>query len=601
MSNLDDNDVNHAIYRSNDPIQNFKIRVKLERLTSNALLPSLPRLKIQEDLSRLLDKDGQKIEKIKPTTTNIALALDTRNISDYEEVVIHWQQKLFSRFEFEIYGRGFGPSATALEKKYFDQIQKMKAQGKQPGRIYTYIEDDPYCMERDFEYFMTNSPNEQPSELALGIDSIRKHRTVQSRLRISNNQYLPKTDLIKENPTVNDLRINHYGSSPRQTMYIMADLNDPTTTATAQLLLLPRRPNAHVLCRIHVYSNDTILITPDFNVDKMAYMIETGTLNNEVYQYYLEHASMSISMPDWVKERKLFNEICLRQQTHLAQMVGNKFDTPPPAVLKLNIIGEIVSAKNFEYDNIYVYYLLDLAENWYVESSMILSGYTHTGSMTMSSKYVREIINYTGDCCYFILILGKFDDIVYYSHPFEFELWYKPPTHTTDQSFPRMPKIYFQIASLDSWGRHRTEGYTFIDIPNLPGFYNEHLPCWRPRGDSIFNEVRRFFIGGSIELEDMTYIAIPSLFRTEPNNTPLSRFGFRTVSTGTLNIRFNVVFQSQSFVVERSMTRNTHTMNRSGFDGFISNINSVLDNYERAKKRATEVRQTAMQMVTSSF
>lgn len=32
-----------------------------------------------------------------------------------------------------------------------------------------------------------------------------------------------------------------------------------------------------------------------------------------------------------------------------------------------------------------------------------------------------------------------------------------------------MPKIYFQIASQDAWGRHRTEGYTYLDIPSLPG------------------------------------------------------------------------------------------------------------------------------------
>lgn len=32
-----------------------------------------------------------------------------------------------------------------------------------------------------------------------------------------------------------------------------------------------------------------------------------------------------------------------------------------------------------------------------------------------------------------------------------------------------MPKIYFQVASLDEWNRHRTEGYTYIDIPYSPG------------------------------------------------------------------------------------------------------------------------------------
>jgi hypothetical protein len=47
------------------------------------------------------------------------------------------------------------------------------------------------------------------------------------------------------------------------------------------------------------------------------------------------------------------------------------------------------------------------------------------------------------------------------------------------------------------------------------GFYDEHLSCWRPRGNSIFNELRRFFIGGSTELEDISYVAIPKLFDSE--------------------------------------------------------------------------------------
>jgi Meckel syndrome type 1 protein len=49
---------------------------------------------------------------------------------------------------------------------------------------------------------------------------------------------------------------------------------------------------------------------------------------------------------------------------------------------------------------------------------------------------------------------------------------------------------------------------------NSIGFYDEHLSCWRPRVNSIFDEVRRFFIGGSTELEDITYVAIPKLFES---------------------------------------------------------------------------------------
>jgi hypothetical protein len=110
-------------------------------------------------------------------------------------------------------------------------------------------------------------------------------------------------------------------------MYIAADLSDRVDMATAQLVVVPQRPNEHILCTIYVYSNGTIVLEPDFNNGKMAYIIETGNINNEVYHYYLEHASISIHMDDLMKERKLFNEVCFRQQTHLTQIVGNDFDT----------------------------------------------------------------------------------------------------------------------------------------------------------------------------------------------------------------------------------------------------------------------------------
>lgn len=71
--------------------------VKLERLTSSALLPSLQRLRIEEDLTRLLNADGKLAEKPKATKTDAAQALDETKRSEYEEVVIGWQQKLFNR------------------------------------------------------------------------------------------------------------------------------------------------------------------------------------------------------------------------------------------------------------------------------------------------------------------------------------------------------------------------------------------------------------------------------------------------------------------------------------------------------------------------
>jgi Meckel syndrome type 1 protein len=104
-----------------------------------------------------------------------------------------------------------------------------------------------------------------------------------------------------------------------------------------------------------------------------------------------------------------------------------------------------------------------------------------------------------------------------------------------------MPKIYFEVASYDSWSRYRVEGYSWLQVPTRPGRYNENLNNWRPRGDSFIYELRRFFIGGSPELEDITYSAVPS----DHEGSVLSRFGFRTVTTGYLNVALNVLFQSQ--------------------------------------------------------
>jgi len=75
----------------------FFFRVKLERLTSNALIPSLQRLKIEEDLLRLLGQDGKQVEKSKASKTDTAQALKETKRSEYEEVIVGWQQKLFSR------------------------------------------------------------------------------------------------------------------------------------------------------------------------------------------------------------------------------------------------------------------------------------------------------------------------------------------------------------------------------------------------------------------------------------------------------------------------------------------------------------------------
>jgi hypothetical protein len=146
------------------------------------------------------------------------------------------------------------------------------------------------------------------------------------RLSLGDLQSMSIRDVVNEKPDPEELLANHLGAVPCQTMYIMADLTDRTEQATAQLVLLAQPINEHVLCKIQVYSNGTLVVQPDFNPEKSAYVIETGTFHNEVYQYYLEHASVPISQDDLIRERRLFNEIALRQSKQLAESVGHEFD-----------------------------------------------------------------------------------------------------------------------------------------------------------------------------------------------------------------------------------------------------------------------------------
>lgn len=102
-----------------------------------------------------------------------------------------------------------------------------------------------------------------------------------------------------------------------------------------------------------------------------------------------------------------------------------------------------------------------------------------------------------------------------------------------------MPKILFEVASYDSWNRYRTEGYTWTQLNTKSGGLQEELPCWRPRGDSIIYELRRFFIGGSPELEDISYVCTPSDHEVIHLKLENSYFSFK-------NLRFVKGFNCQS-------------------------------------------------------
>ena len=75
------------------------------------------------------------------------------------------------------------------------------------------------------------------------------------------------------------------------------------------------------------------------------------------------------------------------------------------------------------------------------------------------------------------------------------------------------PRLLFEVVSLDSWNRYSVEGYGFLDILSNAGSTTEILHTWRPTGGNAESQLRRYFIGGGSELEDLSYASIPQDFK----------------------------------------------------------------------------------------
>lgn len=515
-----------GVYKSKDPISNFKIKVTLVKSTGGTIKDLIDNDDAQEGL------ELRKLEK--------KMMRDVSQ-SSKEEKIFEWQKKIFSKREFSKFGdENFTPNNN-LEEYYKDDCLKLKQKGYQAGRLFTYIDSDPFEHYEEIDDFADLS-GQIPPYLAKNKSYIRKRRPL-----------LGKSKAIEELPRINIINYslnsdeNKASSTQYHKMTIMADIS---SNASGML------PGECVLCSMKVDSSGTIIIKPDFNSNSKPYVIGSGIYGNDTFEYIIENVSTQISQEDLFRELKLQNELYARHVNFVKNLVGSDFYIPEPRVLNVHVFGEIVCARNFDYDDLHVYYQLDLPNNWFIDQSQSMCGFTATSRSTCQET----------------------DEVAYFSHPFEFTLSYKNNEIDPDKrdELPKMPKIYFEVASYDSWSRYRVEGYSWLQISTKPGKNYEKLSCWRPRGDSFIYELRRFFIGGSPELEDISYAAVPS----NHENSILSKFGFRTVTTGQLEIKMNTVFQSTVFMDEKmKIYRKFQLLDKIGNSSKINDVMSVLSKY----------------------
>ncbi|XP_041456599.1 Meckel syndrome type 1 protein-like isoform X1 [Lytechinus variegatus] len=562
-------DFGSSYYRSLDPVKNLKIRVHLKRVTGASLVPKAiaPGGNKNEDGAE--GQEGIPLKTLSKKTSaaggegSTSKEAEKPNTSNEEVYVFSWQEKVFSRREVQLYSNE-ASCECPLEQKYFSEIKEQKAKGGRiTKRLFTYTDYDSFT-HREEESLATTSPNEEASFLAEKMRNVRRRKKIERKKRdVQGDPMLMqrRTNLVVESPSEEQKKSSHVIDTPINTMYIMADLGIMDSE--------PREEDECTLCTIKVSMGGVITVSPDFTHHREPYTIVTDTGGRDTFQYSLTLASTAMSSKEQAKENKMYHELLQRHTDIITAYVGQDFEQVPPSTLRLCILGEIVSAKNFEYDGLYVHYFVELPRHWEADRAQMLSGVTQT-------CYTKEIDReYTS----------------YFSHPFDMEVYYqmKDFTEEDQDTLPKWPQLFLEVLSLDSWQRYRTEGYGCITLPPNPGTYSFDVNMWRPLGRSSYDEMRRFFIGGSPELEDPSYVSVPLTH----DGKVLSRFGLMTETTGSVTVKLNLMQQSRAFMDQTSKRKNVGTLiDKLGGMTMQASVASVMDLFQKARRRMQNAKDT---------
>uniref|UniRef100_A0A672MXQ7 Meckel syndrome type 1 protein-like n=1 Tax=Sinocyclocheilus grahami TaxID=75366 RepID=A0A672MXQ7_SINGR len=486
----------------------FCFRVHVQRVTSTAALS-------QHLHQQVLSQQERGVIELDTFSTQTQAASTT----DAEELVVGWQEKVFSQYEVDLY-QTESNCQTPLERQYHTEIMAMeRSKRRQNQRIFTYTDFDRFSKWEEQAQSMLIPAQPTPTFLAERMANVRHRR--QERRPVESN--VPKSRLITWEPSEEFIKNSHIINTPVQTMYIMGDLGPSGK--------LGLKENEYVLCTIKADSNGVITIKPDFNNNRGAYRLETQGEKKEVWKLYLENASSHIHAEEKEREQRMYRDLYTRHKDYLSSLVGQDFEMPPLGILRLIVNGEIVSAQGYEYDNLYVHFFLDLPNS--------------------KSTYSQ------------------------------------PHTMGKNRSLPQWPVLYFKVLSLDFWQRYRTEGYGFLVIPSTPGYHKMTCHTWRPFQSGTVAELRRFFIGGAPELEDISYVRVPGTFKGER----LSRFGFRTQTTGSVTFTLNCIQHARLLPLTSVQINNI-----SYFTGcmyfLIWCVFMISEAFQRARMRMQEARET---------
>ncbi|KAL4477170.1 hypothetical protein ABPG72_008904 [Tetrahymena utriculariae] len=246
-----------------------------------------------------------------------------------------------------------------------------------------------------------------------------------------------------------------------------------------------------------------------------------------------------------------------------ANLIGDGFQKTPKrnGYVRMNVIGEISQAINFDNDNLYIEWEFFLPPHWQPdyedlqENMPILSG-NLSEDMKRDWNFFSSITQIASP----IQLKNKDGEnelITNFCFPFDIQVQTK---HQTFEELSKFPLLFLTLSSIDSWGRKTLQGYTYCEVPRKPGYHEITIKAWAP-AQSIYQKIHEFFLGGQTKLYDIKKIAQNSVLNDENAQSAIDRFNLTTESKGAVKLVFNVAFQSKKRKEEQTAIYNAKRLN----------------------------------------
>nr|XP_033331614.1 Meckel syndrome type 1 protein [Megalopta genalis] len=462
---------------------------------------------------------------------------DTRdsNFVQEEDYIFDWQEKVFSPFEVDFY-KDEKNCTTETQKSYCRKINEESVKG---SHLYTYTQTDSYYSEN--ELLTRPYKSKLACRNGTALPSLQNRKPFTERYNKS---------VIDDKPGEARIRANHYVYMERSTMYVMVDLSRRDKAVSN-----PDKDSETVLCVIaYDRLHKTLSVNPDFTNDRPYVVTNSSGVE---FNYWIEHTSEEQTPEELQEERNELQRESKERLMYKEAEISPSFELTTPQIHKVFVKLDILSAHEFIFDGLCVSYYIQLPEDWSTDQSDRLFGRTQRCNLKNKSAY--------------------------FGYATEISLDFKSDNAlTAKKTLPFWPRFLLLVTSLDTWSRYRTEGYAVIALPAHPGTYEFSIPTWRPTG-SIINSLRRYFTGGTYELNDITYCNISARYEDKL----LNKSHVKVTSNGCVKLKMNIIYQIHTST--RIDDQHDYFQNLTT-DKLMTNIENIFEQFRAARDRMMQVK-----------